>query len=804
MPSIIADLYENKSLIEDYTKQGAFIFPMHDEVDPKVKKTEEYCVDICKAMFNLLMTNKTQLPASKYQYIQILRDYGTGNQNEDYYINLYRKGNVKTSQENSQAQGVAADTDGYWTKLSQAHREGLGGLDTSIVSVARHIMSALYGMFDSQQQDIFVNSVDSRAVKEEEDRMYEALFEAENQAVIQEMERMFGLPLMKNKKFPSNVTLEELEVYKDMGGFRGEWAGIIETLIKYAETSSDWKRYIGRKHVADMAHLNMISGKTVYDPVTGEDVEEYCDPANVMIEYHIKDGSQSSEFGGEFELVKLSKLVRLGFSKDELIRTAKMYTGMFGNIKDFRWEDSWTNEGLNEKLMYFNIPVFHCYWREIDVKKRLLQKNDYGRERVYDLDFDQEVEPLSEKRKEKGFTQEEMNTRKDMIYRCSWIVNTNKAYNYGPMVNQLKKSKKQSLLPIFLIRGQSTNEKLIFGSLTESIIPFLNNVQFAYLKYQDALMKSNPGGYQINLRLLQNLKVGGKKISELEAFEMFFWTGRLPFRDTPIGENYKGGGIDPIKKIEGNIGELLAVASNEIHFNLQMIRELTGLDKLALGLLPEKGQSATASKLSVAGASTILRPLFEDIFEAKRQLAYRISKRVPLLIKNDKKSKEAYTKILGERDVDILSNMVNDGTEYGMYLQARATQEEMADLMAAAQEALSPGRDGKIDINLSQYMYIFEQIKSGGNLKRLSRDLAFLIRRNNEEMDEKAKENIRAQTESQNAMKEAESARKLKENQQEADNNFRLQQLKGQQEIEQIREKGKTETKSSVVTEKPI
>jgi len=101
--------------------------------------------------------------------------------------------------------------------------------------------------------------------------------------------------------------------------------------------------------------------------------------------------------------------------------------------------------------------------------------------------------------------------------------------------------------------------------------------------------------------------------------------------------------------------------------------------------------------------------------------------------------------------------MERDGAEYGMYMDARPSDEEIKLVMIGAEEALSPGRDGKVNIDLSQYMYIIEQIRSGGNIKKLSRDLSFMIRRNEEMQAQQAQQNVQAQAQAQAQMKQQEA-----------------------------------------------
>lgn len=753
MASIIAELYEDSKIQSDYGETGSFDMPMHEKIDPKLKSEAKYCVDITKSGFSLLMRNRSALPGSAYRYIQLLRDYGTGNQPEDLYVNMFRKG--KSGETDTSQAGY--DTDGVWTQTPQGRREGIENLSTQVVSVATNLKSALHGIFSSYDENIYVNNLDNTSIAAEEERMYGALFDAENLDFIKTMRDQYGVDLMGQDKLPGDVTLEELQVYKDMGGFRSEWAWSMEQLIKYTELESGWEETIKRKWVDDIFDLNTIAGRCYYDSETGEERWGYCDPANTTMQYSINSDFDDSDYGGYFTLERFSKLSEKGFPRDKLISAARRYEYFFGNLRGLNWNDITAGNFYDDRLSRYQIPVFHYYWKDVDVKRTLKVKNEYGRETNYDIEFEKEVKPLSDYRKKKGIKQNERKTRIRRTYQCSWVVDTDMAYDYGISPCQGRKSKKEPIIPVFMWRGVTTNENTLFGSLVESIVPFLDNLQLAWLKYQESLIRSNSGGYLINLRLLQNLEIGGKKITPIDAFEMFWRTGKMPYMDSPLGENYKGGSVLPMTRIEGDAGELMAITSNQIHFNLSMIEKITGINPAPLGQSPDKDQPVSSVRMSSMGTNNVIRPMFNGIYKMKEKLADLTTKRIQLLLRNNSDSRKSYGRIIGDRSVEILSKMERLGSEYGIYMDARPSEEEITLLMNGVEEALSPGRDGKIDINLSQYMYIVEQIRSGGNIKKLSRDLSFLIRRNEQERAQAHEASIRAQTQQQAQMKQSEA-----------------------------------------------
>lgn len=774
--SIIAQLGEDTKILSTYGKSSEYCIPMYEEVDPVIKETPEYCLKIAQAGFSQLMSNRNTLPVNAYNYIQELRDYGAGCQSEEYYINLFRQNEVRSSSSSSSA---AYDTDGIWTQTKESKRQGLENLNTKIVSPVPNLKMAVHGIMSQYDENIYVNCIDSESAKEEDLRMYGAMFDSQMAEFTQVFEKQFGIPLNPNKSIPQGVTLEEMMLYKEMGGFKSIYAVAIEELLKFTEKISNWDTVIKRKWIDDLMDLNWIVGRCKYDSEKDVEIMEYVDPMNFTIQYSQENDFKDAEYCGYFTLEKISKLDAMGFSRKKLLNAAKRWEYFWNNPKGTKWDSAI----YDDRIGNFKVPVFHYNWIDVDVLRSIKITNKYGREAIYEIPFDKEIKPLSDYKKKQNIKQEEVNTRVRRTYECSWVVDTDMIYDYGRSKNAPRKNKKTPLLNFSVWRGIATNYNLLFGSVIESIIPFLDNIQIAWLKYQDSLSKSHPGGYAVNIRLLQNLQVDGSDVSPLKAFEMFWKTGRLPYMDIPIGQNYTGGAVLPITKIDGNLGELLSIISNEIHLNLQMIERFTGINSAPLGSTPDKDQPVSTTNMAVMGTNNVLRTLINGMYDTKESLADCSARRIQLQIRNNKDARKAYEMVIGDYKVQQLKEAEELGVEYGLFPETRPDQLEIDSLLQTAQIALSPGRDGNPQIDLSQYTYILEQVRGGGNIKKLSRDLAFLIRKNKQEIEKRQQANIQLQIEQQQQLEQQKAQNQAALKAQETETDMMMKQADTQSQM---------------------
>lgn len=791
--SIISELSRSE-LSKKYKATGEYSFPAYETIDPEYKKTGEYCKDVAMAAYSTLMRDKTALPADNYNYIQVLRDYGTGSQSMAYYTNRLK--DVEPSLTNDSNQRTQTD-------ILDQKRRGDDNINNQIVSLIPNMKSAVMGLMEDYEEDIFINAIDNESGAEEEDAMFSALWDAQNSKFTKRIQEEYGVPIHNEGEIPGDISTEELQVYKDTGGFKTAWAEAMEELVHFTEEFSKWDRVLKRKLISDAIDINFLAARVVHDHISGLEKWEYVDPANFIIQYSQKNNFEDSEYAGFFTLEKLGNLVSKGFSSKQLIEAAKRYEFLFDNPKGVDWPSIDKTMSLSGKIFEFKVPVFHFNWIDVDVKRQSKVTNKYGKTYIYDLEFNEELLPLTDYRKRKGtVSQEELKTRIERAYQCSWVVDSDMIYDYGRTPNQTRNSKRKSKLSFVAWRGVNTNPRMVMGSITESIMPFSDHLMLGWLKYQDALVKAHPGGYKLNIRLLQNLKIGSKQIDPLKAYKMFWDKGVLPYMDVSMGSQYSGGDVTPISRVEGTEGLLMAVFQTEIQFVVQMIERITGISPAALGVAPDSDQPVATTQMTMQGTNNVLKPYFNAVFDIKKGLADETMKRLPILFRSSEDKRKAYSRIAGEQSVEIVRQAERAGAEYGLYSEPRPSGSEKQDLITMIQTAMQVNRDGEFGINLGQGFYIIERIKSGGNFKKLQRQVELMIRKSEQEAFEKKRALITEQNQQQAQIAQAQKQGEMQIKQMDTQSQITIDNNKAKNELQKIRFEKHMEHKGKLIDQR--
>lgn len=743
---LISDIYNIHK--DNYSEKGKHNFPVREKIDPKEKVKSEYCIKNAEAIFTSLINGETCFTINDYKRIQDLREYAEGNQSIWNY--LIAAG--LTSEVTPPTGHTVTTYDGDWTQSTKNKRKGFGHINTKIVSIAPKIVNMFRGLFAAYEEDIFVNNVDEDSGAEEERKMYEAFLLAREGKWIDEKRKNAGIETGEsNGVFPSDVSLDELQSFYDSGGFKLDYARIMEKLLRYTQNVSNWKQ-IKDEFTKDLVTLFFICGRSYYDAETDEEKWGYLDPATFVIQRSKELNYDNADYGGYFMLEKVSTLIAKGFDSAELKPIAKRYVDVFGNPDGSLWDTCEKNPPNDNWYYGYKIPVFVCAWIDTDIKKELDYTNVYGKRSVIDLAFDEKVKPLTAKQKAKGASQEKRETRALRVYQCNWVVGTNMAYEYGLAPCQIRKGKKGVKIPFFAEKGMTSTG--IFGSIMESITPFLDQIQITWYQLQDLHARMVKSGWMINLRLISNLKLGGKIMEVEDVFEKLKTTGLLPYMDTMIGDFYRGGEVQPLHRIEGGMGQEFVELLQLIKVNYDLISEFTGISPVKLGAVPGADQPVTTTEMSVMATNQISRPLIELMFSLKEKFATSSSKRIQILVKSNKGAEKTYRRVVGARDIDVLRDAANLGVEYGTSLEARPDDKEKDELIAAAQAALQRGRDGEALIDFSHYTYIIEQARGDGNLKELRWRFSLIEQRAKQIEQQKKQANIMLQAQEQDKTEE--------------------------------------------------
>lgn len=750
------DNYVKAPFHKDY-KDGGYRFPSK-EVSNEEKETEAYAAKNAEAIYSLYNRNDTAVGFSNNYAFHILRLMARGKQPEDWYMPRGDGGLQQTE--------VAQSTNGFNSTFldSEQFERGFDNIDWDVVSPAPKIMRMMLGLLAGIKKDITVTNIDADSGAEEEQAMFDTWVRAKYAEEINKAIAVAGLSMDQPDIIPDSM--EELQILRDTGKFKLQYARVMEKLIKHTEELSRYPE-IHEDLIRDVLTLNVCGAKSYYCEQDKKIKYRYVDPQYSVFQWSSHWDYKDIEYAGEINYDwTVSKLLETGnFTRDELCDIAKKYKGIMGNpvLSEEEW-DQYAEMQSDGTYRYdnFKVAVMDCEWIDIKTRKRLKFTNKYGTQRNI---------PYSDGRRVRK-NEELMVTNTRKLYHATWLIGSERCVKYGFVENQEKNPK----LSYKFIKFE---EK----SIIQQISPFLHNIQMNWLKWQNALSMVFDKGYAIDVKMLDNIKLGGDDMDAQDIIEYYKRTGLLFYRSTMPGQFYKGGNVVPIQEIEGGLGSRLKEAFDSIQFNMRMIEDITGLSSVALGSAGDDPVKNT--QLSLNSTHQSLNYLLNGVFRVREYLAEKAANRISLCIRNDKKSYKEYADVVGINDVDIIKMAEKQGRKYGSTLISRPTDEQKQILYNWINEAMTPGRDGVRDISIDTAIELMREIEDGGNIKEVEFKLKTAVRRNKEQARKQAMENMQMQSQQQAQLAQQQAQSEQAKIQGEAQADIAIENVKSQNNMKQ-------------------
>jgi hypothetical protein len=721
-------------------QQGIFPFPK-DEISPK-DKNEQWAQKWGEAIYSAYVNERTAIPYSKLNEMDTLRAYAAGNQD----IQKYQKVLLTEAEEGAE------------------ELEGYLNVNWDIFSVMPKFLHIIQGIFEQQEHAIIATAVDPKSTEEKELSQIRKWFKAKYKDIINEVRQI-------NKQDPLSEWLpesvDELELYKTMGGFKLAKEMEIEEALQYTFYISDWTE-TKRKIISDFVTINCAATKDYTDQYTNKAKIRYVDPRNLIMQYSKHWDHRNSEYAGEIIKETISNIRKnTNLSEDQLRNIAQFYNGRNLNPSLASWstDDLMSQGSSGYKYDSFLIDILDYEWFSIDEKYRTTRTNSRGETVTYDDDWGKVHN--SEKRKTEI-------KRYKTVYKAKWIIGTDFVYDFGHQYDITRPGKKEVELSykLYVLPGRS---------IVSLSVPNLDQVQLTWLKMQNALAMSSNAGVAVEYTSLQNMTLGGQKMQPLEILSIRRDTGDLIYKlTTHQGRPNTPGGCRPIQELEGGIGRQLEEFIRLFDLNLNFIRDVTGINQIADASTPDPNQSVGGSQLAVAATTNALRPIYSAYVRMKELSARSSALRVQLLVRHSKKAYEGYIPVVGSAGVKILSvgTDIMDA-DYHIKIQARPTEQRKQVILQAAMQAMAPDREGYVGIEYPEFLMV-ERMLEDGNLKYAEYFLAYRSQKNKERQDMRMKENQKLDAEyAQNtAVIKEEETRKTK--QLDTDEKIRFEQAKAE------------------------
>ena len=324
--------------------------------------------------------------------------------------------------------------------------------------------------------------------------------------------------------------------------------------------------------------------------------------------------------------------------------------------------------------------------------------------------------------------------------------------------------------------------------MVERMIPFADQIQIAHLKMQQLIGKARPPGIAFELGALENVSKGdGGTFTPLEIQEIFDQTGNLYYRmQDDMGQPTQ---MRPIQELPNGVGRDMASLIQIYQYNLQMIRDVTGLNEVRDGSLPDKDALVGAQKLALMASNNATRHINNGYFNILKRVCENIVYRIQDTSQYNPEFANAYFSALGDgvkTAVEILGDVhIHD---FGVFVEVAPSEEEKMKLEQTIQIALQ-----KNEIRIEDVLMI-RQIK---NIKLASQLMTLRRKKYLEEQAQQAERNAQMNAKVQQESLMMAQQAKQQELQMQAEIEMQKIQAKSQYESQILQLKAQIEEMSS-------
>ena len=331
-----------------------------------------------------------------------------------------------------------------------------------------------------------------------------------------------------------------------------------------------------------------------------------------------------------------------------------------------------------------------------------------------------------------------------VVYKGKWIVGSDVFFDCGLATNM--KRAKSSLTDTSLSYHLAAPNmyQMSTYSLGDQMKSLADQIQLAWYKLQNVMLRARPRGIMIELGALEGVPLGkaGRALKPMEILDLYNQTGNLVYRrlnDEGQASNYK-----PIEELDNGIGNEAVQYFNIIKQNIDLLRDILGFNEITDGSTPDPRTLNGVAKYASESTNNSL----DFIKRAERDLLERLCYDLTLRIQDSaiNGTISGYIRALGSESVQFFKLDPNvSAYECGLKIRQKPTEFEKEKLSKRIEQAIQSNQ-----ITLADAMMI-ENLE---NLKYAEVLLGYRIKKNQEETQQRAMEaqQMNGQIQQQSAM----------------------------------------------------
>jgi hypothetical protein len=261
--------------------------------------------------------------------------------------------------------------------------------------------------------------------------------------------------------------------------------------------------------------------------------------------------------------------------------------------------------------------------------------------------------------------------------------------------------------------------KGVIQSLISKCIGFADVIQLTHLKIQQVLSRMVPDGIFLDMDGLAEVDLGnGTNYNPAEALNMYFQTGSVVGRSLTQEGDMNRGKV-PIQELSSSsgIGKIQALIT-AYNYNMQMIRDVTGLNEARDGAMPDANALVGLQKMAANASNTATKHIQDASIYLSLSTCENISLKINDVL-NFPLTKNSLMNSVSTFNVETLKEIENLNLhDFGIFLEMEPDDEEKADLQQNIQIAL---QTKEIDIEDAIDIKEIKNIKLANQMLKLKR-----------------------------------------------------------------------------------
>jgi len=556
-------------------------------------------------------------------------------------------------------------------------------IDWTPVSVVPKFVDVIVGDLSNQEYEVKASAIDKLSQdKKLKDKM--ALeFKMHNKDFLQNIQAMFGQEMGEIEGLPE--TDEELELYMKLN-YKQAHEISLEDGIKFVFQQNDMPE-LKRRLLRDFVVVGQSATKTEINP-SGVIKLKYVDPSNLITSFSSSPDFKNIQHAGEVYSVTISQLREMAgdeFTEDEYKYIAETYGKKMQSDDGYLFGRSYgtvTEGQYSQEYDRFSVEILDAEFittHEMNYEKKSNAHGGYSvRKRKQNFKL-----PKNSKTK-----REHLKQRIKVVYKGKYIVGANAIFNYKLAENMMRPKSNLAETSLSYIIYAPNMYKMNSVSLVERMIPFADQIQLAHLKMQHVLAKARPKGAAFELGALENVSKGdGGTFSPLELQEIYDQTGNVYYRR--IDDSGSPTTAVPVQELENGIGQDVSRLIGVYNHNLQMIRDVTGVNEARDASKPSSEALVGVQKMALLASNNATRFINDGYLFMIKRLGESVAMRLQDVLKYSKDIK-GYIGAIGEATLKTI-NLTKDLSmfDFGIFLEVAPDEQEKSMLEQNIQTSLA-------------------------------------------------------------------------------------------------------------------